>query len=455
MKNILTNPSAKRRDHRELEIIQLASFVAKNPSASIADIMVGADAIGPSCRTSYYLYLDEAIKNGWLTKTGATSGTRYFSTPQFLHHVAMADLAVPVGKRAKVGYKEEFLGEYVPNQSAYLTQSQKEQLHRACPRGSFDAGDPKVAGAIRRFMADLSFNSSAFEGVQAKYADTISFLEGNITSQNISPIDATILRNHYSCIRFIIDNTHHPRQPSDIAVSEYDCRNIHAQLSDGLLNDRRAQGRLRYEHVEIRDSCYIPPEQPDIISKEFSSIMKKASEIVDPFEQSLFLLVHIPYLQPFEDCNKRTSRLVCNVPLLANGILPVSWSEVAPRDYADALLCIYEKNSVYGLTGVFVESCMRSFERFELAGKERQPDRLEITYAKQIATAVKNRIVFGDDTVQADVDPLHLVKFEAIVGEILDAIKDNEMVAAPYRIDRAALAQWRNNNQEKPNDSPK
>jgi hypothetical protein len=41
-----------------------------------------------------------------------------------------------------------------------------------------------------------------------------------------------------------------------------------------------------------------------------------AAEINDRFEQAFFLMVHLPYLQPFEDVNKRTSRLAANIPLI-------------------------------------------------------------------------------------------------------------------------------------------
>jgi Fic family protein len=34
-------------------------------------------------------------------------------------------------------------------------------------------------------------------------------------------------------------------------------------------------------------------------------------------EQALFIMVHLPYLQPFDDVNKRLSRLAVNMPLAA------------------------------------------------------------------------------------------------------------------------------------------
>jgi Fic family protein len=47
----------------------------------------------------------------------------------------------------------------------------------------------------------------------------------------------------------------------------------------------------------------------------FELLLTKAAAIRDPFEQSLFLMVQLPYLQPFVDVNERTSRLAANISL--------------------------------------------------------------------------------------------------------------------------------------------
>ena len=52
------------------------------------------------------------------------------------------------------------------------------------------------------------------------------------------------------------------------------------------------------------------------IEELFNALLDKASHIADPFEQSFFAMVHVPYLQPFTDANKRTSGLLADLPLL-------------------------------------------------------------------------------------------------------------------------------------------
>lgn len=427
---------------KEKEVFELSQFISKNPSSSASDIATGAARIFESCRTTAYNHIEAAIENGWIVREGLTKGARYSATGQFRHREAILNLGQPLSKRPKVGYNADFLGDYKPNETYYLSQAQRDSLHTSCSIGSFNVSDKKLSQEVRRFMADITHNSSAFEGVNVKYADTISFLEENIESRHMSAFDALILRNHYNAIRFIVENTHCPVEVEDIVVSEYDARNIHALLSDGLLRDRRMQGQLRQGHVEIRESSYIPTDVPDTIKSEFATLIEKAKLINDPYEQAVFLLIHIPYLQPFEDCNKRTARLLCNIPLLSNGILPVSWSEVNQLNYTDATLCVYEKNSTYGLCEVFVDACKRSFERFDISMRNREPSRLEITHAKQISDAIRRRILQDDDSLSPDVKPNCVTEFTAIVEDILSSIRENEMVASPYLLRPNNVAAW-------------
>lgn len=81
--------------------------------------------------------------------------------------------------------------------------------------------------------------------------------------------------------------------------------NLHALLSNNLLPDPAAPGRLREFSVGITNSVFTPLAIPQLISEFFDLILKKANLIENPFEQAFFVSVHLPYLQPFDDVNKR------------------------------------------------------------------------------------------------------------------------------------------------------
>ena len=49
-------------------------------------------------------------------------------------------------------------------------------------------------------------------------------------------------------------------------------------------------------------------------------------------------MVHLPYLQPFEDVNKRVSRLAANIPFIRHNLCPLSFIDVPQAAYVDAML---------------------------------------------------------------------------------------------------------------------
>lgn len=53
-------------------------------------------------------------------------------------------------------------------------------------------------------------------------------------------------------------------------------------------------------------------------------------------------MVHLPYLQPFEDVNKRVSRLAANIPLIKHNLCPLSFVDVPQQAYISAMLAVHE-----------------------------------------------------------------------------------------------------------------
>ena len=74
---------------------------------------------------------------------------------------------------------------------------------------------------------------------------------------------------------------------------------------------------------------WLPPAIPALIDTLFHDILSKARQITDPFEQAFFAMVHLPYLQPFIDGNKRVSRLAANIPLFQRNLAPLSFVDVS------------------------------------------------------------------------------------------------------------------------------
>ena len=126
-----------------------------------------------------------------------------------------------------------------------------------------------------------------------------------------------MILNHKQAIEFLVESA------DEIGFNRYSILNLHAILSDNLLPNPEACGRLSQIAVGIGGSVYTPLSTPQLLDEYFQLVLDSASAISDPFEQSFFALVHLSYLQPFEDVNKRVARLAANIPLIKHNLCPL------------------------------------------------------------------------------------------------------------------------------------
>ena len=86
----------------------------------------------------------------------------------------------------------------------------------------------------------------------------------------------------------------------------------------------------------------------------------------DPYSKALIAIIYISYLQPFEDGNKRTSRLFGNGILLNEHVAPLSYRSVNEKKYREAMLVFYEQNSLEPFKKIFIEQYLFSCENYNL-----------------------------------------------------------------------------------------
>ena len=78
----------------------------------------------------------------------------------------------------------------------------------------------------------------------------------------------------------------------------------------------------------------------------------------------MITFAYICYLQPFEDGNKRTSRIITNALLLADDNFPISLRATPINDYKKAILEFYELGSLKSLKKIFIEQAEYSVENY-------------------------------------------------------------------------------------------
>ena len=297
-------------------------------------------------------------------------------------------LDTPLHAREKVSYNRDFLDFYIPNQSQYAPKMVREALFQKGKRFDEQLAAGTYARQIcQRLLIDLSYNSSRLEGNTYSRLDTQKLVEEGISAEGKVQEEAVMIINHKEAILYLVENA------QDIEINSLTIRNLHYLLSQDLLTNPEACGNIRKLEVDIGQSTYKPLGNPHVLKELFELILQKAKKIKDPFEQSFFLLVHISYLQAFEDVNKRTSRLSCNIPFIKSNLCPLSFTDVARDDYIAALLSIYEKNDVEPMLELFAWAYSRSCEQYSVVKKSLgEIDVFRIQYRQQ-RKAIMGQIV--------------------------------------------------------------
>lgn len=358
-----------------------------------------------------------------------------------------AYLRQPATARKPVGYNRAFLDSYRPNESFYLSAAERAHL---CDVGKPDF-EAQPAGTytkqiLNRLLIDLSWNSSRLEGNTYSLLDTRRLIEFGEEAEGRDRLEAQMILNHKDAIEFLVSTA------EEIGFNRYIILNLHAILANNLLADESAAGRLRHIAVGIEKSAFYPLEVPQLIEEYFDQILASAAAIVDPFEQAFFVMVQLPYLQPFDDVNKRVSRLSANIPLIKGNFLPLSFTDV-PRDtYTEAVLGVYETNRVELLKDVFIWAYERSAARYAAVRQSLgEPDPFRLRHRDALRTIVTEIIRAGMERkaaaahiaswTQAHIDAPDRVRFREIVENELLALHEGNF--ARYQIRPAEFQAWR------------
>ena len=297
----------------------------------------------------------------------------------------------PVIEREPTTYDRAFLESYVPGQSWYLPRPLRERLHELgrTPDGDRPAGT-YAREIFSRLLIDLAWGSSRLEGNTYSRLDTQNLIEFGQRAEGKDAADTQMILNHKNAIEYLVDDA------GTLAFDRSTLFALHAMLSENLLDDPGDEGRLRTRLVYITGTTYVPIAIPQVIEDCFDQLLAKARAISDPFEQAFFAMVHITYLQPFADVNKRTSRLAANIPLIAANLCPLSFVDVPERAYVDATLSVYELKRIELLRDLFEWAYERSCRQHTVVRAALgQPDPVRLRYRNELAEVVRETVLEG------------------------------------------------------------
>lgn len=314
------------------------------------------EALSPKVeRTTVFRDLEQLTKLGLLQPEGATKSRTYRLNKSSDAYLKW-DLTRPPERRDLVKYDQSLFADYIPNQTEWMSGADEMRELFTIQSGQQNEGDYRIV--LNALLIDLTYASSHLENVNISWLDTKSLIEFGERPKGLTEAEMAIVLNHKVAIKFMCE------QRSELDINKRDVCDLHKLLMSDLLGNPDDAGRLRQGVILFDGSRYKPIDNPFVLNEQFNIFCEKAQEIQNPFEKSLFSMLSIPYLQPFQDGNKRTSRLCMNVPLLREGLAPFSFTTVSKRNYMFALLAFYERGRTEPMAKVFKEAYAKSHEKY-------------------------------------------------------------------------------------------
>ncbi|MEO5797189.1 MAG: Fic family protein [Rhodoferax sp.] len=372
----------------------LTSIQSTPAGLTLAELLAQHPAVA---RRTAQRWLGQLVADGRVAAQGAGRARRYIARGARVAAAAvdrfpasiplsadsldvLAYVDQPLQARKPVGYQRDFLDTYQPNVTWYLSAPLRRQLHKMGHTAQADAPAGTYSRAIlNRLLIDLSWASSQLEGNTYSRLDTRALIEHGQVAQGKAAMETQMILNHKTAIELLVANVE--GSAGTAGFDRYTLLNLHAALAENLLPNPADEGRIRQHGVQIGKSVFRPLSVPQQVDEALALVLHKAGQIADPFEQSFFMLVHVPYLQPFADINKRTSRLAANLPLFRANLCPLTFVDVPEAAYSRAILGVYELTRVELLRDVFVWAYERSTQEY-LAIKQdlAEPDPTRLAY---------------------------------------------------------------------------
>ena len=414
-------------------------------------------------RRTLQRYTRKWLEQGLIAADGLGRGRRYLSprygpadvrepTGDYGEEIALsadsrdvlAYIRKPWRERTDVNYSRDFLDAYKPNETAYLSPSLRYQLRRMgtpleeeAPSGSF------ATDILDRLLIDLSWASSHLEGNTYSLLDTAKLIQRNLAADGKSEFETVMILNHKGAIEFLVENL------DKVSFNRYTTLNLHAILAEDLLSNSEDEGRVRTLPISIGQSAYTPLLPGPLLSELFDVVLNKASQIDDPFEQSFFVLVHLPYLQPFIDVNKRTARLLANISLLKANLCPLTFIGLPRKAWLEGILGVYEMNRVELLRDIYVFAYRKSINEYLTLKRDLSlPDPVSRRYRPFIKRIVKNVVLRPTepvleiiDAALSEVEPADRTDVRSLIIGALSLLDEGRLVR--YGLQPSDLANWK------------
>lgn len=196
-----------------------------------------------------------------------------------------------------------------------------------------------------RLTIELSWKSSKIEGNTYTLLETEYLLREQKEPNGHTKEEAKMILNHKTALDYIRSS---PKRFKKLDLR--DIEDVHGLLTKNLNVARNIRAGL----VRIAGTAYQPLDNKFQIREVLQKTCVLINKQKNPLAKALIAMLMIAYIQPFEDGNKRVSRLIGNALLMANGACPLSFRSIDELEYKKAVLLFYEQNNFHYFKELFI-----------------------------------------------------------------------------------------------------
>ena len=287
-----------------------------------------------------------------LIKTNGKGKARTYSISDAYELFVPVDLEayynlLPEERNARKSFNLDLLPE-VLSKAELFTKEEVEHLnilHDKYIKNIAPLSNSQYRKELEILAIDLSWKSGEIEGNTYTLLETEVLIKYKELAEGKKQDDAIMLLNHKDALDFIIAE---PDYLKPLTIRRIE--DIHSILIKNLGVERS----IRKRGVGVGGTEY----KPLSVEQQIVEVMQEMCDLVNAtdniFERALLLLVLLSYIQPFNDGNKRTARIISNAILMESGYCPLSYRSVKASDYKKAMLLFYEKNNITEFKKIFM-----------------------------------------------------------------------------------------------------
>ncbi|MFH1769322.1 MAG: Fic family protein [Parcubacteria group bacterium] len=208
---------------------------------------------------------------------------------------------------------------------------------------------------FERLTIELAWKSSHIEGNTYTLLDTERLIKQKQEAKGHDHSEAVMILNHKKALEYIHKNSNLFKN-----LNLTDIQKVHKVLIDGL----GVPYGFRDQAVGILGTRYKPINNKYKIQSALDETFQRINKIRNPWSKALLAVLMTSYIQPFEDGNKRTGRLMGYAVLLAHNICPPSYRSIDEVEYKKAVILFYEQNDASYFKELFIQQFRFAIENY-------------------------------------------------------------------------------------------